>query len=365
VNEVIPGSSLKMVMENYSQAIAEKRIIRWEETSDYPNGRVTGVVSIVPVFNDKGICINLVGSVHDITERKLVEENLQISEKKYRNLVENALIGIYTTTLEGQHNFINDAMCKILEYDTIDELLRAPVDTTYKNIAERNKLIETLKKSQKIFNYELELVTKEGKTKDVLVNAFLSGKVITGMIMDISERKRAEKVIRESEEKYRQLLENSGIGVGVFSLEGKIQYLNQKAIHYLGGRTKDYIGRSLPEVFGEQAAEIFLARFQEVVKSDKSIEFEDFVHMDKGDYWFLSNQTRIKSPDGKIIAVQILAHDITERKNAEVELMRNIAELQRFQNLTVGRELTMIKLKKEVNELLKKTGQENKYKIVE
>ena len=73
VNEVIPEPSLTMVLNKYRQAIEENTIVRWEETSDYPTGRLTGEVSVAPVFDDKGICTHLVGSVHDITERKRAE----------------------------------------------------------------------------------------------------------------------------------------------------------------------------------------------------------------------------------------------------------------------------------------------------
>jgi len=56
--------------------------------------------------------------------------------------------------------------------------------------------------------------------------------------------------------------------------------------------------------------------------------------------------------------------DITERKQAEEELQNKINELQRFHSVTIGRELTMIELKKEVNALLRESGEEEKYKIV-
>lgn len=74
VNEVIPEPSLTMVLEKYRQSIETKSIVRWEETSDYPAGRLTGEVSIAPVFDEKGHCTHLVGAVHDITDLKRAEE---------------------------------------------------------------------------------------------------------------------------------------------------------------------------------------------------------------------------------------------------------------------------------------------------
>ncbi len=76
VAEVIPEPSLTMVLGKYRQAIREKSIVRWEETSDYPTGRLTGEVSVAPVFDDEGRCTYLVGSVHDITERKQAEKEI-------------------------------------------------------------------------------------------------------------------------------------------------------------------------------------------------------------------------------------------------------------------------------------------------
>jgi len=77
VDEIIPEPSLTMVLGKYETAIREKRIVRWEETSDYPTGRLTGEVSVAPVFDDAGNCAYLVGAVHDITERKRAEEEIR------------------------------------------------------------------------------------------------------------------------------------------------------------------------------------------------------------------------------------------------------------------------------------------------
>jgi PAS domain S-box-containing protein len=84
VNEVIPEPSLTIVLGKYRQAIEENAIVHWEETSDYPSGRLTGEASVAPIFDDQGICTNLVGSVHDITERKRAAEDLRTSRDEIR-----------------------------------------------------------------------------------------------------------------------------------------------------------------------------------------------------------------------------------------------------------------------------------------
>ena len=154
--------------------------------------QLTGIVA-----EDGGQC--LVTAV-DISESKRAQETLQISEKRYKDLVENALVGIYATNLQGKFLFANNAMVKLLDYDSMDELLNADVISFYKNKDEREKFIEIINKSKQIFNYELELITRKSNTIDVLVNSFISEEVITGMMMDISGRKQAENEIRKLNE---------------------------------------------------------------------------------------------------------------------------------------------------------------------
>jgi PAS domain S-box-containing protein len=81
VDEVIPEPSLTLMLEKYGEAIREKRVVRWEETSEYPKGRLTGEVSIAPVFDDVGSCTHLVGAVHDVTERRQLEAQFRQAQR--------------------------------------------------------------------------------------------------------------------------------------------------------------------------------------------------------------------------------------------------------------------------------------------
>ena len=84
LEEVIPPASLPLVLARYRQAVTDKAIVRWEETSDYPTGRLTGEVSVAPVLDEQGRCTHLVGAVHDITARKRAEEEHAQTEQMLR-----------------------------------------------------------------------------------------------------------------------------------------------------------------------------------------------------------------------------------------------------------------------------------------
>jgi PAS domain S-box-containing protein len=76
VDEVIPERSRAQVLANYRRAIEERRTITWDEASPYPAGTRYGEVSITPLFDPDGRCTNLVGTVHDVTERRLADQRL-------------------------------------------------------------------------------------------------------------------------------------------------------------------------------------------------------------------------------------------------------------------------------------------------
>ncbi|MCH8836935.1 MAG: PAS domain S-box protein [Candidatus Marinimicrobia bacterium] len=75
--EVIPEPSHSLVLGKYKEAIAERKIVRWEESTQYPTGVTVGAVAVAPAFDEDGTCTHLIGSVHDITKRKEAEGELQ------------------------------------------------------------------------------------------------------------------------------------------------------------------------------------------------------------------------------------------------------------------------------------------------
>ncbi|MBI5640265.1 MAG: PAS domain S-box protein [Nitrospirae bacterium] len=137
--------------------------------------------------------------VLDITERKKADEALGASERQYRQLVNNALVGVYRATQEGKFLYVNDALARMLECEDADELLQLPVEIRYKRPEDRKAFLDILKEQGKVPYYEVDVPTKTGKLKTIMLSAILEDGIITGMVTDITERKHLESQLRHAQ----------------------------------------------------------------------------------------------------------------------------------------------------------------------
>lgn len=161
-------------------------------------------------FDEKGNPVKMVGIVQDITERKKAERSLMESERKYRTLVDNALVGVYRTNLKGDILYANEALAGMLEFDSTQELASGQVLSRYKDKRQRAELIDKLRQSGRVEAMEGMALTKTGKTKSVLLTANLEGDIISGMIIDITGRKKAEDEVRRlNEELEKRVMERT------------------------------------------------------------------------------------------------------------------------------------------------------------
>jgi PAS domain S-box-containing protein len=142
----------------------------------------------------------IIGTLLDITERKKAEEALQESEKKYRYLVDNSLVGVYKSNLQGELLYANKALLKMLEFESLEEIMKEGALARYKNPKDREALIEKLKKTERVESFETKMLTRTGKPRDMLLSATLDGDILSGMVMDITESKqKTERIAGVSE----------------------------------------------------------------------------------------------------------------------------------------------------------------------
>ena len=169
----------------------------------------------------------------DITERKHIEIALAQSERKYRNLVDNSLVGVFQTHIDGKLLYANDAMVEMMEYGKPKDVLGENILALYKHPAERKKLIDTITAHGKITGYETVFITKQGKEKTILLNAILNNTVIDGTIIDISELKHTEEALRQERSRLSIIMDTSPVGIVILDRDGDITYSNARGVQIL------------------------------------------------------------------------------------------------------------------------------------
>jgi PAS domain S-box-containing protein len=286
----------------------------------------------IPLRDEKGHITALFGVVRDISEEKLFEEELQKyrdrleelvvertakleeSTKIYRDLVDNAVVGLSRTTLNGKYIFVNDAMRKIMEFDTLDELLRSNVAERYKNPKDRKTVMNTLIETGKISNYEVELITKTEKTKNILFNATLEGDIVSGMIQDITDLKEAQERIRLQ----AQIIDQTHDAVITTDMDGYLTSLNKGAERLLGHTAEKVTGKHITFIFPNEKSEYIRDRIITPVKRKGTHELEIKLPVKGSEVSYARFSLSLLSDNrGAPIGISGYAIDITERKRAE------------------------------------------------
>ncbi|HSV76454.1 MAG TPA: PAS domain S-box protein, partial [Bacteroidales bacterium] len=141
--------------------------------------------------------MGIAGFMRDITDRINSQVKIQESEKRYRDLVENSVVGVYTTNVKGDFMFANQALCDIFGFASQEEILNKNVGSMYVSQKDREKLLNRLFELKVLASHQVEMKTVKGEPIFVSITATLTGSTISGMIVDISQQKQAEKQLMQ------------------------------------------------------------------------------------------------------------------------------------------------------------------------
>ncbi|MDP3111729.1 MAG: PAS domain S-box protein [Thermodesulfovibrionales bacterium] len=298
------------------------RIHKAERSLITDKGMLHMAVTASALRNSKGEIIAGIEVIRDITKRKTAEASLKESERKYRALVDNTLVGVYKTNLKGDILFVNAALSRILEFASPEEMIKEKTTALYKNPERREELIESIRKTGKVKNFEAELLTKTGKSKHVLLSAVLDGDILSGMIMDISDRKLSEEGIKESEEKYRMLIENIQDGIFIIQ-DAKIKFLNEAFAKMIGYTVEEVIGMDIQKLIAPEDLDMVMDRYQQrLAGKDVPKEYEFLMlHKDGVTRVIVNMLVGLVDYQGRTANMGTVK-DVTEHKLMEAELQK-------------------------------------------
>jgi PAS domain S-box-containing protein len=302
-----------------------------------PDGRVWYIRGY-PVRNTKGNIIGAVEVTLEITESKQAEEALRESEEKYRNLAERANDGICIEQ-DGVIRYANARLAQMGGY-TVEELIGAPVFDFFMP----DELPEVRDRYQRRMAgediptiYETALKHKDGHWFAVEINAGIvnyQGKPCDLVIIrDITERKQAEETLRESEERFRRVVETMEVGLGAIDENGVLTYVNEYLARMLGYSIDEMIGRSTLDFYYDEQSR----KEQEKIFKKRKTGMRDpasyevtWRRKDGQKVYSILSPTPMFDADGHYTGSFAIHTDITERKRMEEALRESEEKFRTF-----------------------------------
>jgi PAS domain S-box-containing protein len=339
--------SLKKVFQTYNKVYKtgepiegfDRQIIRKDGTKRYAE------VSVSLQKDSSGKPIGFRGLARDVTERKQMEEALRKSEEKYRGIIEDMQEGYFEDDLAGSFTFVNDAMCKLMGYSR-EELIgmdnrQYQTEEIAKKIYQAfNKIYRTGETAKGI---EEQYIRKDGKIGFAELSVSLvrdaEGKPIgfRGVSHDITERKRAEAALRESEEKYRTILEDMDDVYFEVDIRGNITFVNHSSCKMSGYSEKELLGMPFKKISAPDGIEMVIQYFGEIFLTGKTGKpfLWKLVKKNGEQGFFEIVASLIRDKQGKPIGFRGIGRDITERKRAEEVLQQALASLRKAFGTTI------------------------------
>lgn len=314
----IPGCPLRTMLHSRQQASAELNV---------PNTDRWLMVTVDPVVDGKG---NIVGAVHitrDITQRKKDEKALQESKERYKYLFEQSPLGIGLTTPDGRVVCANKAMGVITGYFE-EELKKINLADIYENPQDRKKLLETIERYGCAVDFPTRLKRKDGTIYDALLNVsriHLAGKDLFQTIcMDITERKKAEVALRESEDRYRDLFEAANDIVLAVGANGQIIDINRQAEELTGFTKQELLQKNvLQDLIVQEDKGKIQQVIQNLMKGLGQIYEVRWRTKDGRILHFEGSSSARLTKEGKFVCTRCILRDISERRRMEEALRKS------------------------------------------
>lgn len=288
--------------------------------------RVTLEVNSSAIVVD-GKPVAIQGIARDITERKAGEEALRASEERYRDLFENANDLIYTHDMAGNFTSLNRAGESITGYSREEAVALNVSDVVapeYLAVA-RSMILGKLNTATPTA-YELEIITKSGSrvslelsTRIIMQNGKSVG--IQGIGRDISERKRAEAAIRDSELRYRQLGEGILHQIWTAEPDGRIDYVNGRTLEYFNLSMQEIVEDGWKDSVHPDDLDECTRRWLRSLSTGQHYETEFRLRRHDGEYrWHVAKATAGRGEKGEIIKWFGTNTDINDQKVSEEKL---------------------------------------------
>ncbi len=316
IETVIKGGALS--------PLSEEKMIR-------PDGRIIQTEVAVAPLEYQGEPATL-AIIRDITERKQAEEKLRESEERFRLAFENANTGMCLVDLDGNLTRVNNRMCEIFGY-TKQELERMTVnDIAHPEDIDKSPAFihKTLRGEVERSTFEKRYFHKQGHVVTCQVSSSLvrdaagTPLYFISHLHDITDRKQAEEALRESEERYRTILEDIEEGYFEVDLAGRSTFINDSLCKIYGYPREEFLGTDNRRFTDKENAKRVYEAFNQVYRTGEPGRIFDYEIIRKDG---TKRQVEVfpslrRDSSGKPIGFRGITRDVTERKQAEEALQK-------------------------------------------
>lgn len=328
------------------------------------------LTSKLPLRNKEGHIIGLIGIGRDITDRKRAEEALQKSLDNLQLIMNSIHDVVYSVDGKTQEfTYLSPAFERLLGYKMEDIWEMGGRKPFLSRVIQDGKFTEQDHVFQQLISGKADGPTwvswwrrKDGALvclEDRSVPVFEGKQMVgtQGILFDITERMRAEEKLRESEEKYRSLFNNSEVGMFRTRLDGSdILEFNEKYLKILNYTREEVVGKPSVNMWADKVER---EKMVQMLRAEGRVDDFEFDLLNKqGEVRKCVTSLRLYRDTG-ILEGSI--QDITERRQAELHTLKHLEELRKWQDVTLGREDRIRQLKREVNQLLTRSGETIRY----
>ena len=287
-------------------------------------------VDVVPVTNSEGKIVGTQSAVRDITERKRAQQAIHDSEERLRHLIDASNDWVYEMDRNGVYTYAGPQCREMLGYEPEEFVGKRPAD--FMPPDEVLRLTEFVRnvflKPRTFSGTKTTRVHKDGhlvvcETSAVPVydkNGEFCG--YRGMVRDITERERAEKALRQSEARFRRVVEHIGDALAVDNVQGRLLFANEQFLQLFGFRPDEIEQIMLEDyVAPEYRAELRDRHNRRMRGEEVPTQYEcEGLRRDGTRLWLETNIVVIRDGDGSILGSQKVLRDVTDRKRAEQAL---------------------------------------------
>jgi len=287
------------------------------------------------IRDEQGKPLECIGYWTDITERKKAEQHLKILDAA----IASSINAVAIADIEGNLTYVNNSFLKMWGYKNDKQILGKPAVKFWQLEERASKVVDVLRNKESWIG-ELTTKRKDGSTFYVQLSASSvideNGELICmmGSFMDITERKRFMQAIRQSEKRYRTLVESAGETIATINEDGVFLFINKTGAERLGGKPEDFIGKTMWDLFPKKIADRQADGVRKVINTGKERNVVALTELQGLLRWNNTSIVPFRDSDGKATTAMVIARDIHESKRREEELNIYQEKMARVEQLT-------------------------------